>query len=354
LSVIGSPYRESRPHNKVNVSNPITPFIASPQVVPLPNARLDLLLVHPQQTERELLAAALTEQTHARVKALATPQEALGSYERARFDAVLAPIDLGLTAVWPLISMVRSGRIGFAHTPFILLCSDAEGTSFEALREPNLHLCAYHSIDDLLVTMAHALSPARKPRVLVIEDDVQQAKATARALEKYFAVTLAYNGTEGIALWSTHQHDLVVLDLNLPDQSGMSVQTEILRQKPQQAIVILTSSDSTNQHAQHLFGGASEFFSKSLDLSQLATACYDVLAKQRTLSSATRNVHTEAALEVMQRRVRAASYYLSCGKALEAQRQLQHALATRAGEPLSDDEWAELMSEFDQSDFKTC
>jgi len=61
-------------------------------------------------------------------------------------------------------------------------------------------------------------------RILLIEDDAQVAAAVELILRSEdFQLRAVATGEEGISVGRTMEHDLIILDINLPDVSGYEV-----------------------------------------------------------------------------------------------------------------------------------
>jgi two-component system KDP operon response regulator KdpE len=76
-------------------------------------------------------------------------------------------------------------------------------------------------------------------RILAIEDEPQMQKFLRASLEaEGYRVIEAEAGKEGIALARTHNPDLFLLDLGLPDIDGMDVTREIRTFSAKPIIVI--------------------------------------------------------------------------------------------------------------------
>ena len=65
-------------------------------------------------------------------------------------------------------------------------------------------------------------------RILIIDDeeDIRESLETLLTIEGY-SVDMAPNGTEGMARLERSFYDLVLLDLMMPDKSGMEVLAEV-------------------------------------------------------------------------------------------------------------------------------
>ncbi len=64
----------------------------------------------------------------------------------------------------------------------------------------------------------------KQPSLLYVEDNKDTAKAVKVILETLgYSVELAFTGTEGLAKLEKEDFDLVILDVMLPDMSGMEI-----------------------------------------------------------------------------------------------------------------------------------
>ena len=72
--------------------------------------------------------------------------------------------------------------------------------------------------------MSQVRSPAQPARLLVVEDDDTIRETVCEAMEmEGFTVTAATNGQSAWDLLNRHHYDLVVLDLMLPGEDGLSL-----------------------------------------------------------------------------------------------------------------------------------
>jgi two-component system response regulator DevR len=127
--------------------------------------------------------------------------------------------------------------------------------------------------------MSHS---AARPIRLVIIDDSPLIRAGLRAvMEGNAAVEIvAEAGTAelGMAAVMRHSPDVVLLDLRLPDRSGLTVCSEILRRRPETRVLILTSAtDERNVH-EAIALGAQGYLLKENDGASLVAAIIRVAA----------------------------------------------------------------------------
>lgn len=107
------------------------------------------------------------------------------------------------------------------------------------------------------------------PHILVIDDEQQILRALRTILtEKDFKVTTASRGEEGLALAATHEPDLVILDLGLPDMDGVEVCTR-LREWTQCPVIVLSVRDSERDKVAALDQGADDYLTKPFGIEEL-------------------------------------------------------------------------------------
>ncbi len=107
------------------------------------------------------------------------------------------------------------------------------------------------------------------PHVLVIDDEPQILRALRTILqEKHFRVTVASRGEEGLTLAVATPPDVVILDLGLPDMSGIEVCAR-LRAWTQVPIIVLSVRDSEVDKVQALDKGADDYLTKPFGIEEL-------------------------------------------------------------------------------------
>ncbi|MBW4655284.1 MAG: response regulator [Kaiparowitsia implicata GSE-PSE-MK54-09C] len=111
--------------------------------------------------------------------------------------------------------------------------------------------------------------------VLVIEDEAQTRNMFLRCLEfEGFAAFGANDGSQGITLAQTHQPDLVVCDIMMPDMDGYSV-LSTLRRSPITALIpliFLTAKVTMADLRQGMELGADDYLTKPCTIEQFLAA----------------------------------------------------------------------------------
>jgi two-component system KDP operon response regulator KdpE len=102
-----------------------------------------------------------------------------------------------------------------------------------------------------------------------VEDDPGLQKFLVSCLRKQdYAVVVAGSGTEALALARSHNPDLVLLDLGLPDMDGLQV-LHAFREWSEAPVVILSARNLDDQKAQALDAGADDYLTKPFGLLEL-------------------------------------------------------------------------------------
>ncbi len=79
------------------------------------------------------------------------------------------------------------------------------------------------------------------PRILLVEDEPRIRDFITRALVTAgYEVAAAGSGTEGLRLTQAGDYDLVILDLIMPDIDGRVVLAQVLRERREQAVLVLS------------------------------------------------------------------------------------------------------------------
>ena len=111
--------------------------------------------------------------------------------------------------------------------------------------------------------------PERSPRILVIDDEEQIRRALRSILQaRHYTVDLAATGAAGLEAAVDTTPDLIVLDLSLPDMSGLVV-CEELRAWYEGPIVVLSVRDADADKIAALDLGADDYLTKPFSAGEL-------------------------------------------------------------------------------------
>jgi DNA-binding NtrC family response regulator len=106
--------------------------------------------------------------------------------------------------------------------------------------------------------------------VLIIEDEAALASALSILMQRLgHTATTAASATLGLQRLAAQRPDLVVLDIGLPDKSGLKALDEIRAHDPTIPVLMVTAHGNLQNAVQARKGGASAYLVKPLDLGEL-------------------------------------------------------------------------------------
>jgi DNA-binding NtrC family response regulator len=121
-----------------------------------------------------------------------------------------------------------------------------------------------------------------KGRILVVDDeeDIRESLEALLSLEGY-AVDLGANGGEGLRKIESREYDLVLLDLMMPDRSGMEVLRDIRERDRDLPVFMVTAFGSIDVAVEALKLGANDFIQKPWKNEQLLVEIGQIISKRR-------------------------------------------------------------------------
>jgi len=182
-------------------------------------------------------------------------------------------------------------------------------------------------------TMVLAPPASKRTRILLIDDEQRILDFVSRGLEaEGYSVEVAAAGDAGLRAALDQAHDLVILDLLLPDRGGHDVLRELVRQRPGEPVIVLSALSDTASKVSSLELGADDYLAKPFSFEEL-------LARVRARLRDARSRPTMLAvgglsLDLITRQARNES-----GRVQLAEREflLLRELMSRAGDTLSKD-----------------
>ena len=118
-------------------------------------------------------------------------------------------------------------------------------------------------------------------KILIVEDEVKIARFVTLELEhEGYEVKAAHDGRTGLMLCESWQPDLMILDLMLPELSGIEV-CRRLRQTSDVPIIMLTAKDDVSDKVMGLDMGADDYMTKPFAIEELLARIRVNLKKHR-------------------------------------------------------------------------
>ena len=146
------------------------------------------------------------------------------------------------------------------------------------------------------------MSTAKDPqriRILSVDDHLLLREGIAAVLEDQPDMTLvaqAANGREAIETFRQHRPDVTLMDLRMPDMSGIKAIAAIREEFPSARIIVLTTYAGDVQAVEALKAGASGYLLKSMLRKEL-------LQTIRAIHAGKRHVPAEIAMEIAEHSV---------------------------------------------------
>lgn len=123
---------------------------------------------------------------------------------------------------------------------------------------------------------------SQKRKLLIIDDDSENREFLDSILSQHFEILLAADGNIGIGLAKTHQPDLILLDITMPNLDGFAA-CEILRSGESTRhipVIMLTAADDSENRTQAFNRGADDFIARPFRTKELVAR---ILSKVRRL-----------------------------------------------------------------------
>ena len=121
-----------------------------------------------------------------------------------------------------------------------------------------------------------------KPNILVIEDDKTMREGIATVLSKsgYF-VEIAEDGLEGAEKFRQFKPHLVITDLKLPGKTGMQLLQELLDQRADVPIILISAFGTIDLAVNALKLGARDFIAKPFSIDELKSKVAYIFEDQK-------------------------------------------------------------------------
>ena len=126
---------------------------------------------------------------------------------------------------------------------------------------------------------------SNKYKILVIEDETNICNFVKTVLESNgYKVLDARNGSVGKTMYLSHNPDLVILDLGLPDVDGTDVIKEI-REKNGTPIIVLSARNHESDKVEALDLGANDYVTKPFGTDELLARVRATLRNSRSVGN---------------------------------------------------------------------
>lgn len=124
-------------------------------------------------------------------------------------------------------------------------------------------------------------------KILYVEDDVELAERVTQWLEMVdkHMVEHVDNGTDALERLDAFKYELVILDVNLPDMTGIEILKNFRRKGGQTSVLLLTGRDTVTEKVEGLDAGADDYLTKPFDIKELGARLRTLLRRPTEYSS---------------------------------------------------------------------
>ena len=132
---------------------------------------------------------------------------------------------------------------------------------------------------------------ADNKRILIVEDELKVAAFISKGLHtQNLANDIANSGLEAINLFNKNAYDLVILDIGLPDMSGLSVCEHIRKSNQTMPILMLTAMGSLSDKLSGFEVGTNDYLVKPFDFMELLVRVKALLQFCRRVSKSSETI----------------------------------------------------------------
>lgn len=125
-------------------------------------------------------------------------------------------------------------------------------------------------------------------RILVADDEESIRWVLRKALTKQgFTVDLASDGGDAKTMFMRRHYDMAILDIKMPDLSGLELLRYFQEQRPEMLVIIITAESSMKNAVEAMKLGAYDYLTKPFDLDALEA----IIVKAQKAAVAAEEVH---------------------------------------------------------------
>jgi DNA-binding NtrC family response regulator len=127
------------------------------------------------------------------------------------------------------------------------------------------------------------LGKTRKMKVLVVDNEQEFASTLAARLQlRKIEAESVFSGAEALAAVPLFMPDVIILDLQMPDMSGLEVLSRVKIIDPTIEVILLTGHGSFDAGLTSMELGAFDYIIKPVDLTQLMDKITEAYKKRKS------------------------------------------------------------------------
>jgi two-component system, OmpR family, response regulator len=141
-------------------------------------------------------------------------------------------------------------------------------------------------------------------KVLFVDDDAVISSFVVKGLrESGFIVDHATDGEEGLHRILTEEYDVAVIDLMLPKMDGLTLLSNVRKEKPTMPVMILSAKRTVDDRVKGLETGSDDYLTKPFAFSELLARINALMRRVSGAPSPTRFAVADLTLDLLSRQV---------------------------------------------------
>ena len=125
-------------------------------------------------------------------------------------------------------------------------------------------------------------------RLLLVEDDAELSQSLQRQLKKEgFAVDVADNGIDAEFMGDEEPYDAIILDLGLPQRSGLEVLKNWRQRDNKVPVIVLTARDAWHERVDGFKAGADDYLGKPFHTEELLVRILALVRRNNNMAGDT-------------------------------------------------------------------
>ncbi|MGH7848192.1 MAG: winged helix-turn-helix domain-containing protein [Candidatus Binatia bacterium] len=141
-------------------------------------------------------------------------------------------------------------------------------------------------------------------RLLLVEDDERTAAFILKGLkESGYAVDHVIDGEQGLHMALSEPYDTAIIDIMLPKLDGLTLISELRRQKSKLPVIILSARGSTDERVKGLQTGSDDYMTKPFAFSELLARVQALLRRASGISEPTNLTVGDLSINLLTREV---------------------------------------------------
>lgn len=140
-------------------------------------------------------------------------------------------------------------------------------------------------------------------KILIIEDEEELAKSIDQYLSaENYLCEIVSTFSEAMDRVGIYEYDCILLDITLPDGSGLKILEELKKENKQDGVIIISARNSLDDKVKGLEIGADDYLTKPFHLSELTARIFSLI-RRKQFSNANIIRYNELEIDLLARTV---------------------------------------------------